>query len=99
MVRARSAFRWELDSLSIEDVAVILSELGLSRLVGKFRKMHIDGVLLQKLTPDILRTELKMKQVEVILLTTFITKGHIPKRSKSRSRYPLPPIFLRPNRD
>ena len=98
-MRVRQASRWELESLTIEDVGFILSELGLSRLASRFRKKCIDGVVLQKLTPDILHKELKMKPVEVVLLQTFITKGHIPKRSKSSLRRELPSRFLRQNSD
>ena len=93
LVRAPLALRWHLDALTIEDVAVILGELGLNKHVGKFRKHRIDGVLLQLLTADILVTEFRMKRVESILLRTFITQGHIPKRSPRRSRKSLPAPF------
>ena len=98
-MRVRKASRWELDSLTIEDVGFILSELGLSRLASRFRKKCIDGMVLQKLTPDILHKDLKMKPVEVVLLHTFITKGHIPKCSKSNLRRELPSRFLHQNTD
>ena len=99
VMRVQQASRFELESLTIEDVCFILSELGLSRLASRFRKKRIDGVVLQNLTPDILHKELKMKPVEVVLLHTFITKGHIPKRSKSKVRRGLPSRFLHQNSD
>lgn len=82
--RTIPAAKEALDALSIDDVSVKLKELGLGKYAKKFRKNRIDGVLLQKLTESTMRSEFSMSQLELILLSTFIKEGHIPKHSEKK---------------
>lgn len=69
----------EVANLSVQDLGRKLKLLKLDRYVKKFKKERIDGLLLSKLNEDILRTEFKFTQTEVIRLMTFVHTGHLPQ--------------------
>ncbi|KAL8610655.1 hypothetical protein ACOMHN_047224 [Nucella lapillus] len=73
-----------LNTLSVEDVALKLKELGLGKYAKKFRKNRIDGVLLSKLAEQDLKNEFGMTHTEFLLLHTFVTEGHIPQMRSAK---------------
>ncbi|XP_076469142.1 uncharacterized protein LOC143299681 [Babylonia areolata] len=74
-----------LSAMSVHDIAERLERLGLRKYRKKFCSARIDGVLLLKLTEDTLREEFQMQNLELLRLGAFVSDGHIPRRTKTKS--------------
>ena len=95
-VPLRPVVKKTLDALSIDDVREKLKELQLNKYAKKFHKSYVDGVILQKLTEDTLKTEFGMSHLEFIRLNAFVTDLHIPQHSTTKkSTGTLPRLFHR----
>ncbi|XP_067665423.1 uncharacterized protein [Haliotis asinina] len=68
-----------LKDLTIEGMSQTLRSLKLDKHVSRFQKKQVDGLIARDFTEEMLKSEFKFTEFEIVKLMTFIDTGHIPR--------------------
>ncbi|XP_046564235.1 uncharacterized protein LOC124273066 isoform X2 [Haliotis rubra] len=68
-----------LKDLTIEGMSKTLRSIKLDKHVSKFQKKQVDGLIANDFTAEMLKSEFKFTDFEIVKLMSFIDTGHIPR--------------------